>query len=183
MRTLIAVALVLLFVFVSLPVAQRGSGAPAKAQGPAQQTPDIFAWTRPNFPLGNHLPLGQSATCRFKHSMLAMHFQDRATNDAEARIHYSSDSEDEADTISFTNLDTDSPTVQSSGGQGKLLVAAASAELWVLINRTGLNGPGYLGEPAAEVYTLFKKAGVVVHHGAHMGLAGPAGSLEMGYCN
>ena len=147
---------------------------------PGQKKDDIFVWSRPEFPIDNR-PLGKSATCLFKQSLDATYYK-RITNaepNPPARIYYGNGPENEADTVSFIDLDTGHPTVQSNGGRAPLLVLTSSANQISLVNKNGLGTA-----EAVEIYTIFRDSGVVVHTKQWRNpLLGPFSTLEMGYCN
>ena len=137
----------------------------------------LFVWRRPiQFPV--NLPITQSATCRFRES-LAAGFQ-KATTDGKSHppegISYSADDEDEADTVTFINLDTHSPTVRTNGGQSPLTVLYSDPQMLTLAS-------AYSGGDV-ETYTVFRNDGVVIHSTQKASpFIGPFGLMEMGYCN
>jgi len=121
---------------------------------PSKGSDYLFVWSRP-MQLPINLPITQSATCRFKKSF-GVGFQ---KPDAESRlpegISYSAHDEDEADTVTFIDLDTRSPTVRSNGGQAPLRVLYSDSEMISVIH-TSLDGS------AAEMYTICRTEGVVI---------------------
>lgn len=139
---------------------------------------NLFAWDRPVL-IPSSLPITKSATCRFKEG-LAASFQKIPTpqnQDPPERIYYSESKEDEANTVSFVDLDSRTPKVQSNGGQATVIVVNDSEE-----SITMLNHPGETR--ATELYTVFKKKGVVIYSQQKSSdFVGPFGILEMGYCN
>jgi hypothetical protein len=143
---------------------------------PSKANDYLFVWSRPmQFPI--NLPITQSATCRFKKS-LGVGFQ---KPDAESRrpegISYSAHDEDETDTVTFVDLDTGSPTVRSNGGQAALRVLTSDKEIISLVHTIS-------GGTAAEMYTIFRTEGIVIHTQQQRSLLiGPFGVIEMGYCN
>jgi hypothetical protein len=138
----------------------------------------LFVWDRPVL-IPTNLPITKSATSRFKKG-LAVSFQ-KAPSPLEKnppeRVYYSQSNEDEANTVSFVDLDTRAPKVQSNGGQATLSVVNDSGESVTLLNhREGAN--------AAELYTIFRSSGIVIYsQHQDASLIGPFGVLEMGYCN
>src|SRR5208283_3359153 len=86
---------------------------------------DLFDWERPFYPVSN-IPITRSATCSFNQGLSVGFQKPPSTNhkndERPERISYSMSSENEADTVSFINLDTKTPTVQSNGGQASLVV-------------------------------------------------------------
>lgn len=139
---------------------------------------DLFVWNRPIL-AGSHLPLAQSATCRFKKS-LAVSFQKVVTKEepnSPERIYYSAGDENESDTVSFLDLDTKTPKVQSNGGQASLSVVNDDGQTLTLLNIQP-------GSSTAEMYTIFRNTGIVIHSQQKNSLfIGPFGVIEMGYCN
>src|SRR5215469_14631680 len=80
-------------------------------------TDDIFVWDRPTLAIDNR-PIAKSATCRFKQSLDATYYH-KVTNEepnSPARVYYGNGPENESDTVSFINLDSAHPIVQSNGG-------------------------------------------------------------------
>jgi hypothetical protein len=106
-----------LLLFVTLVVAQGQAQKPPQTKT-QERTPqktvsaasngDLFVWERPFYPVSN-VPITRSATCNFKQG-LSVGFQKppstKPKNDRVERITYSTSSENESDTVSFTNLDT-----------------------------------------------------------------------------
>jgi len=105
-----------------------------KASAPSNG--DLFNWERPFYPVSN-IPITPSATCSFKQG-LSVGFQKPPStnqkNDGPERVSYSISSENEADTVSFINLDTKTPTVQSNGGQAPLVALHDDGNQLVLLN-------------------------------------------------
>jgi hypothetical protein len=150
---------------------------PKKASAPSNG--DLFNWERPFYPVSN-IPITRSATCSFKQG-LSVGFQKPPStnqkNDGPERVSYSISSENEADTVSFTNLDTKTPTVQSNGGQASLVVLHDDGNQLVLLN---IQSPA----DGIELYTIFRKQGVVIYSQQKDSIfIGPFGVLEMGYCH
>jgi hypothetical protein len=140
---------------------------------------NLFVWDRPASPLPN-LPITRSATCRFKKG-IAVSFHRLSTEPPTApeRIFYSADDEDESDTVAFVDLDTDTPKVQSNGGQGLLRVLYKDARMLTLTHTAAAPSPG-----GTEVYTIFLDKGVVIlSQQQDAPLIGPLGATLMGYCN
>jgi len=142
----------------------------------------LFVWSRPTqFPI--NLPITQSATCRFKKSV-GLGFQGKVADDKShppEGISYSAADEDEANTVTFIDLDTRSPKVRSNGGQASLEVLYNDGEMLTLVH-TSLTPETSGG--AAEMYTVFRSKGVVIHsEQKNSPLIGPFGVTEMGYCN
>lgn len=137
----------------------------------------MFVWHRPiQFPI--NLPITQSATCRFRKS-LAAGFTKAATDNKShipEGISYSADDEDEADTVTFMDLDTRSPKVRTNGGQSPLQVLYSDPQMLTLAT-------AYSGGDV-ELYTIFRNEGVVIHSAQKASpVIGPFGLMEMGYCN
>jgi hypothetical protein len=177
-----------LLLFVGVPSAQV-QPAPAKPQPKAQARPpqkssgqtssdDLFVWQRPFF-VPNNLPISRSATCSFKKSLSAAFEKSpgqKGNKEAPERITYATGKENEADTVSFTNLDTKTPTVQSNGGQASLLVLHDDGNQLALLN---LQSP----DVGIEYYTIFRQQGVVVYTQQKDSLLiGDFAVLMMGYC-
>ncbi len=125
-----------------------------------------------------NLPIKQSATCRIKKTF-AVNYHRRVTNaelNAPERIYYSlGEDEDEADTVTFIDLDTKNPKVQSNGGQATLVVTHDDEKRITLVN---------IQFGGAEMYTIFKSKGVVIYSQQKESLLiGPFGAFAMGYCN
>jgi len=140
---------------------------------------DLFDWERPFYPLSN-VPITRSATCSFKQG-LVVDFQKplsaKQKNDRAERVLYSIGPENESDTVSFTNLDTKTPTVQSNGGQASLVVLHDDGYQLALLN---IQSPA----DGIELYTIFRGQGVVIYSQQKDSLlSGPLGVLEMGYCH
>ena len=143
-----------------------------------QKTDDLFVWNKPTG-VPNNLPISQSTTCRFKHGLSAGFYAQSGGDlpNPSRSIHYSHSNEDEANTVSFIDLDTKSPKVQSNGGEANLAVVSDVGGQLTLLN-VGRDGE------AVEVYTLFKDTGVVIYSQQKDSMSlGPFGVLEMGYCN
>jgi hypothetical protein len=145
---------------------------------PGQRSDNLFVWDRPSV-TPNNLPITQSATCRFKNG-LAASFDAELSNkepNPPRRIYYSQSDEDEANTVSFVDLDTKTPKVQSNGGQGALVVVSDVGGQLTLLNLARA-GDG------AELYTIFRNTGIVIYsQQKNSAFLGPFGVLEMGYCN
>jgi hypothetical protein len=81
------------------------------------------------------------------------------------------------DMVSFTDLDTKNPKLESNGGQSRLVVVFNDDEKVTLLNL------GNNQTDAAEMYTIFRKKGVVIYsQQKDSTFIGPFGVLEMGYC-
>jgi hypothetical protein len=151
---------------------------PKKASAPSNG--DLFDWERPFYPVSN-VPITRSATCSFKQG-LSVGFQkppstNQKNNGRSERVSYSISSENEADTVSFINLDTKTPTVQSNGGQASLVVLHDDGNRLVLLN---IQSPA----DGIELYTIFRKQGVVIYSQQKDSIfIGPFGVLQMGYCH
>jgi len=93
------------------------------------------------------------------------------------RMYYSASDEDEADTVAFVDLDTDSPKVRSNGGQASLKVIYRDEDMLTLVHTAE--------EPqTVETYTIFPNKGVVIlSQQKNEALIGPFGVMEMGYCD
>jgi hypothetical protein len=137
----------------------------------------FFTWERPRF-VAARLPIRKSATCRFKQSLIAQFLDSHP--DGHLQVQYASAIGDEADTVSFVDLDTSIPKVVSNGGQAVLQVLYRNGSEISLLNRRGLT-PG-IGQ-GTEVYTIFTDSGVILHATQHRLLRVPSGVTEMGYCN
>jgi len=152
---------------------------PSAKESPTRASDDpLFVWDRPVL-IPTNLPITKSATCRFK-AGLAVSYEKKITNQElspPGRVYYSESNEDEANTVSFVDLDTRSPKVQSNGGQGNLEVVNDSGEIVTVLNHP----PGADG---AELYTIFRKTGIVIYSQQKDSLPiGPFGVIAMGYCN
>jgi len=137
----------------------------------------LFVWRRPvQFPIS--LPITLSATCRFKKS-LAAGFQKPGTDDKSEipdGISYSADDEDEANRVTFMDLDTRSPKVRTNGGQSPLTVLYSDSQMLTLAS-------AYSGSDV-EMYSVFRNEGIVIHSTQKTStFIGPFGLMEMGYCN
>jgi len=140
---------------------------------------DLFVWGRPFYPMSS-VPITRSATCSFKQG-LSVGFQKppsaKRKNDGAERISYSMSTENESDTVSFINLDTKTPTVQSNGGQASLIVLHDDSNQLTLLN---VQSPA----DGIELYTIFRTQGVVIYSQQKDSFfIGPFGVLEMGYCH
>ena len=140
---------------------------------------DLFVWERPFYPVSN-VPITRSATCSFKQG-LSVDFQKppsaKQKNDVAERVSYSTSNENESDTVSFTNLDTKTPTVQSNGGQASLVVLHDDGNQLALLNAQSPSD-------GIELYTIFRRQRVVIYSQHKQSLfVGPFGVLEMGYCH
>lgn len=157
-----------------------GCSSPSATEPLARSTSsnELFVWDRPVL-IPSNLPIGKSATCRFKKG-LSVSFQKTPTPQDEnppERVYYSQSNEDEANTVSFVDLDTRAPKVQSNGGQGTLSVINDSGQIITLLNHPE-------GADVAELYTIFRSTGIVIYSQQQdASLIGPFGVLEMGYCN
>jgi hypothetical protein len=141
---------------------------------------NLFVWNRPASPAAN-LPIGQTATCRFKKG-LAASFQKVSTKEepnGPERVYYMASDENEADTVAFLDLDTNTPKVQSNGGQAPLKVLYKDGKMLTLIHTAQRPLSG-----GTEVYTIFRDKGIVIMSQQQDALdIGPLGVIEMGYCN
>jgi len=133
---------------------QSAKESSASKEAPAASNDSLFVWDRPVLIPAN-LPIAKSATCRFKKG-LSVSFQKAPTpqeKNPPERVYYSQSNEDEANTVSFVDLDTRTPKVQSNGGQATLRVINDSGESITLLNhRDGAN--------AVELYTIFRSTGI-----------------------
>ena len=178
-----------LLLLVTLVVAQGQAQKPPQQTKPLERTPqktvsaasngDLFVWPRPFYPVSN-VPITRSATCNFKQG-LSVGFQkppsSKPKNDGVERVTYSTTSENESDSVSFTNLDTKTPTVQSNGGQASLMVLHDDSNQLALLN---IQSPA----DGIELYTIFRKQGVVIYSQQKDSIfIGPFAVLEMGYCH
>lgn len=150
--------------------------APVLSQNSDQPKP-FFTWDRPRFVL-DRLSIGNSATCRFKHSVITQ-VRNVGAN-GHPQVQYASANGDEADTVSFVDLKTDMPKVVSNSGQAQLQVLFRTGSEISLLNREALR-PG-LGQ-GTEIYMIFTDSGVILHTTQHRLLTQPSGVTEMGFCN
>jgi hypothetical protein len=155
-----------------------GCSKPAakEASIPAALGDNLFVWDRPfSFPI--NLPIAQSTTCRFKKG-LAVTFQKIITKDEPnppERVYYSAGDEDISDTVSFLDLNTKAPKVQTNGGQASLAVVYDDGQRLTLLNDKAAG---------AEMYSIFRNKGVVIYNQQmDSPLIGPFGIIMMGYCN
>jgi hypothetical protein len=98
---------------------------PLQKSGIQNSNDNLFVWQRPFF-VPKNLPVSRSATCSFKKGLSVGFSKPPSSNgksEAPERISYSVSDENEADTVSFINLDTKTPIVQSNGGQASLIGA------------------------------------------------------------
>lgn len=150
-----------------------------KVAAPSKSDDELFVWERPFYPVSN-IPITRSATCSFKQGLSAA-FQKlpstKQNKGAPERVTYATSTENESDTISFTNLDTKSPTLQSNGGQASLVVLHDDGNQLILLN---IQSPA----DGIELYTIFRRQGIV-SYSQHKDsiLIGPFAVLEMGYCH
>ena len=133
----------------------------------------FFRWDRPHFAFG-HLPIRDSATCRFKQSMLAR--MDKGSSDNHQQVEYYKGKEDEADTVAFADLDTDTPKIVANNGQGPLQLLYRHDRAIGLINPLSYHSE-------IEIFTIFLDSGVILHSVQHEMLGTPSGVMEMGFCN
>jgi hypothetical protein len=189
MMKLFQCCLLLLGTMVVAQAQQRTATPQQQNKPPVQTAPksastsangDLFVWERPYYPVSN-IPITRSATCSFKQG-LSVGLQKppsakQKTDGANERVSYSISSENESDTVSFTNLDTKTPTIQSNGGQASLVVLHDDGNQLALLN---IQSPA----DGIELYTIFRKQGVVVYsQQKESSFIGPFGVLEMGYCH
>jgi hypothetical protein len=156
-----------------------GCSKPATKETPASGASDgdLFVWLRPKTTIPISLPIAQSTTCSFKKGLSAS-FMKIVPPDGPIvpeRIYYSTSDENETDTVSFVDLDTNSPKVRSNNGQASLKVIYRDENMLTL-GHTALN--------VFESYTIFTKKGVVImSQHQNEAIIGPFGVMEMGYCN
>jgi hypothetical protein len=88
--------------------------------------------------------------------------------------------EDERDTISFTDLDTRTPKLESNAGQVSLGLLSDDEDKVVLMNAGVDNNPA----DGVEIYTIFRKKKIVIYTQQKDSpiLLGPFGYMGMGYC-
>jgi hypothetical protein len=163
--------------FLFLTVLMLGCSArSAKTTSAANE--NLFVWERPHVTPSN-LPIWRAATCKFKKT-LAVGLDEISApegQNAAERLYYRQSSTDEAHTVSFLDLDTSSPKVQTNGTQSPVSVIQDSGQSMTLLNQRQ-------GAGAFELYTIFRSNGVVIYSRQQNGaLIGPFGVLEMGYCN
>jgi hypothetical protein len=140
---------------------------------------NLFVWDRPAAPIPK-LPITNSATCSFKKGVaVSFHRFNTEPPTVPERIYYSLSDEDESDTVTFLDLDTNAPKVQSNGGQASLQVLYRSGQMLTLIHTAASPTNG-----DTEVYTIYLDKGVVIlSQQQDAQQVGPLGSTLMGYCN
>ena len=157
-------------------------GACSTPSGPKAAPPKsdyIFNWSKPV--ASTSLPITQSATCSFKRSVGTDFRSDDGdkANTLPIGISYSVADENEADTVSFVDLDTTKPKSQSNGGQASLEVNYDDGDMLTLSHSALLPVGG-----TVETYTIFRKKRIVIHNQQqNSAIVGPSGVLEMGFCN
>jgi hypothetical protein len=90
-------------------------------------------------------------------------------------VKYYKSKEDEADTLVFSDLDTDSPKVVANNGQGPLQLQYRHDRAIGLMNPLSYH-------PEIEIFTIFTDSGVVLHSTQHYLLGSSSGVMEMGFC-
>jgi hypothetical protein len=138
----------------------------------------LFLWDDPQ-PIPSNLPIRKSATCHFKKDLAVTYTKNlEACNpNCVERVEYSETDTAPSDTdVSFLDLDTKGPKVQSNGGQGILTVIRDSEASITLLNHPE-------GGDGTEMYTIFKDTGIVIYNQQKRSFVGPLGVLQMGYCN
>ncbi|MCX6791874.1 MAG: hypothetical protein NT149_02450 [Candidatus Gottesmanbacteria bacterium] len=143
------------------------------------QISTVFEWLPPEGILSPSKNITDSTTCRFKKSFNTFFMAPPAGgNDSNPpeRIRYVFADDNEADTVTFINLNTDHPTVKLNTGQGQLTVLDNNADS---ITMTKDNGSSLV------IYRILKKKGLLIYSDSYDNLfgSGPTGTLEMGYCN
>jgi hypothetical protein len=140
---------------------------------------NLFVWDRPAS-RPPKLPITNSSTCSFKKGVaVSFHRFNTEPPTVPERIYYSLSDEDESDTVTFLDLDTNAPKVQSNGGQASLQVLYRSGQMLTLIHTAASPTTG-----DTEVYTIFLDKGVVIlSQQQDAQQVGPLGSTLMGYCN
>lgn len=126
-----------------------------------------------------------SATCSFKKSFNTF-FQQKITNselNPPERIYYDIGDDNEADTLTFTDLTTDHPKVTINSGTQGLTILNDNTDTITMINLNGINDPI---THVFSTYKIFKKKGLLIYTDSadSYTLIGPTGgALEMGYCH
>lgn len=148
---------------------------------------DLFVWNPPqDDPLiSPSTNITNSATCRFKKVFNTFYGPPKITNSNPKQqpdsVTYAYGNEDEKDTVTFIDLNTQQPKVKINTGEYELKVLNDNPESITLINLAGADQQNH----ALSAYKIFKHKGVLIYIDFWEGkfLAGPTGTLEMGYCN
>jgi len=133
----------------------------------------LFRWDRPHVAF-ERLPIRDSTTCRFRQALIAQ--MDKAGSDDHQQVRYYPGNEDEADTVAFADLNTDTPKIVANGGQGPLQVLYRHDRVIGLMNPLSFHSE-------IEIFTIFLDSGVVLHSVQHELGRMPSGVMEMGFCN
>ena len=128
----------------------------------------IFKWDRPHID-SLPLPIKSSATCSFRQALAATMDNDQ--------VRYSRGAENEADTVAFSDLDTDTPKMVANLGQSSLRVASRARGVVGLVNTPNA------AAGTIEVYMIFTESGVVVRTAQYRLLGTPFATMEMGFCH
>ncbi|GEM_PF-6631419 len=146
---------------------------------------NLFVWEPPqDILMSPSTNITDSATCRFKKSFNTF-FEKKITNselNPPERIYYIIGDDNEADTVTFVDLNTEHPKVKTNSGESELTVLNDNPDTITLIDLGGINDPAH----GFSTYKLFKKKGILIYSGAidYFTIIGPiTGTLEMGYCN
>jgi hypothetical protein len=134
---------------------------------------NLFVWDRPGIPTYmSSGTIANSTTCSFKKSM--------ATSVHSGRIVYSLSDEDERDTVSFTDLNSAAPRLESNAGQVTVQKLSDDSDKVVLLNAGRDNNPA----DGVEIYTIFRKKRLVIYTQQKDSflLSEPFGDIAMGYC-
>jgi len=146
---------------------------------------NLFVWNPPqDILMSPSTNITDSATCRFKKSFNTF-FEKKITNselNPLERIYYNIGDDNEADTVTFVDLNTEHPKVKTNSGQSELTVLNNNSDTITLID---LNGINISPDHAFSTYKLFKKKGILIYSDAsdRFVFTGPTGTLEMGYCH
>jgi hypothetical protein len=121
----------------------------------------------------SNLPIGDSAICSFKKDFNVFY---TLGQNSTTSIEYGYSDDDPKNTVSFSGLLGDHPTIITNTGTQHPTVIYDSADSIVMVDTEG-----FFGDTAT--YRLYKDDGVLVYEDqSDEILGGPEGSLEMGYC-
>ncbi len=149
-------------------------------QGNTDKSKDLFIGNPPtDILLSPSKNITDSATCRFQKSFNTFYTK-KITNSEltpPSRIYYNIGDDNEADTVTFVDLDTNFPKVKVNTGESALTIIQNTPEN-ITLGKTDPASGGIV------VYNIFKKEGILVYYDSrNFLLIGPTGTLEMGYCN
>ncbi len=153
---------------------------------PSANDESLFVWEPPqDILMSPSTNITDSATCRFKKSFNTF-FEKKITNselNPPERIYYNIGDDNEADTVTFIDLNTEHPKVKTNSGESELTVLNNNSDTITMIDLSGISSSL---DHAFSTYKLFKKKGILIYSDASdkvMVIIGPTGTLEMGYCH